>query len=50
MSTSRGQPDEGAMLHPELRAEGDPDAIIRGGRRLAHLIRRHGSNSLAGVA
>jgi L-lactate dehydrogenase complex protein LldF len=26
----------GAMLHPELRAEGDPDAIIRDGRRLDH--------------
>ena len=26
----------GAMLHPELRAEGDPDAIMRDGRRLDH--------------
>ncbi len=25
-----------AMLHPELRAGGDPDAILRGGRRLDH--------------
>jgi hypothetical protein len=23
--------DDGAMLHPELRAEHDPDAIIRDG-------------------
>ncbi len=28
--------DGGAMLHPELRAENDPDAILRDGRRLDH--------------
>ena len=28
--------DQGAMLHPELQAEHDPDAIIRDGRRLDH--------------
>ena len=32
MSTIRERID-GAMLHPELRAEGDPDAIVRGGGR-----------------
>src|ERR1700742_5071729 len=26
----------GTMLHPELRAEHDPDAIVRDGRRLDH--------------
>jgi len=37
MSSVREQTgDDGAMLHPELRAEDDPDAIIRGGRRLDH--------------
>jgi L-lactate dehydrogenase complex protein LldF len=37
MSTAREQTDDnGAMLHPELRAESDPDAIIRSGRRLDH--------------
>ena len=37
MSTAREQTDDdGAMLHPELRAEDDPDAIIRDGRRLDH--------------
>src|SRR6202163_4868964 len=35
MSTIRERIDS-AMLHPELRAEGDPDAIIRDGRRLDH--------------
>ncbi|MEA2732941.1 MAG: L-lactate dehydrogenase complex protein LldF, partial [Acetobacteraceae bacterium] len=35
MSTSHEPPDN-AMLHPELRAGGDPDAIIRDGRRLDH--------------
>src|SRR3981189_3053283 len=35
MSTIRERID-GAMLHPELRAEGDPDAIIRDGRHLDH--------------
>ena len=35
MSTTRERIG-GAMLHPELRAEGDPDAIIRDGRRLDH--------------
>src|ERR1700754_2437750 len=35
MSTIRERVDS-AMLHVELRAEGDPDAIIRGGRRLDH--------------
>jgi L-lactate dehydrogenase complex protein LldF len=35
MSTIRERIDS-AMLHPELRVEGDPDAIIRGGRRLDH--------------
>ena len=28
--------DDGAMLHPELRAGDDLDAIIRDGRRLDH--------------
>ena len=37
MSTAREKTDDdGAMLHPELRAEDDPDAIIRDGRRLDH--------------
>ena len=37
MSTAREKSgDDGAMLHPELRAEHDPDAIIRDGRRLDH--------------
>jgi L-lactate dehydrogenase complex protein LldF len=37
MSTARERTDDdGAMLHPELRAEHDPDAIIRDGRRLDH--------------
>ena len=37
MSTARGRTDDdGAMLHPELRAEYDPDAIIRDGRRIDH--------------
>ena len=37
MSTAREKTDgDGAMLHPELRAEHDPDAIIRDGRRLDH--------------
>jgi L-lactate dehydrogenase complex protein LldF len=35
MSTIRERIDS-AMLHPELRAEGDPDAIIRDGCRLDH--------------
>jgi L-lactate dehydrogenase complex protein LldF len=35
MSTTRERTGS-AMLHPELRAEADPDAIIRGGRRLDH--------------
>src|ERR1700730_15394125 len=35
MSTIREQIDS-AMLPPELRAKGDPDAIIRDGRRLDH--------------
>src|SRR3981189_886328 len=35
MSTTREQIGS-AMLHSELRAEVDPDAIIRGGRRLDH--------------
>jgi L-lactate dehydrogenase complex protein LldF len=29
-------PGSGAMLHPEMRADGDPDAIVRDGRRLDH--------------
>ena len=37
MSTAREKTnDDGATLHPELRAEDDPDAIIRDGRRLDH--------------
>jgi L-lactate dehydrogenase complex protein LldF len=37
MRTARERTDDtGPMLHPELRAEDDPDAIIRGGRRLDH--------------
>jgi L-lactate dehydrogenase complex protein LldF len=37
MSTARKRTDDDrAMLHPELRAEHDPDAIIRDGRRLDH--------------
>ena len=37
MSTARERTDDdGALLHPELRAEHDPDAIIRDGRRLDH--------------
>ena len=37
MSTAREKTsNDGAMLHPELRAENDPDAIIRDGRRLDH--------------
>ena len=37
MSTAHEKTDgDGAMLHPELRAEDDPDAIIRDGRRLDH--------------
>src|SRR5258706_12363629 len=35
MSTTREQTG-GAMLHSELQAGADPDAIIRGGRRLDH--------------
>ena len=35
MSTTRERTGS-AMLHPELRAKGDPDAIIRDGRRLDH--------------
>ena len=36
MSTARENRSDGAMLHPELRAENDPDAIVRDGRRLDH--------------
>jgi L-lactate dehydrogenase complex protein LldF len=36
MSTSERPEDHHAMLHPELRAHNDPDAIIRGGHRLDH--------------
>src|ERR1700741_2319025 len=37
MSTAPERIDSGnAMLHPALRAEDDPDAIIRDGRRLDH--------------
>ena len=35
MSTTRERIDS-AMLHPELRVECDPDAIIHDGRRLDH--------------
>ncbi len=37
MTTAREKiVDGGAMLHPELRAEDDPEAILRDGRRLDH--------------
>src|SRR5258708_3200310 len=37
MTIARERTDnDGAMLHPDLRAEDDPDAIIRDGRRLDH--------------
>ena len=35
MSATR-DPAEAPMLHSELRAHADPDAIVRGGRRLDH--------------
>ena len=35
MSTASG-PSEAPMLHPELRAQDDPHAILRDGRRLDH--------------
>jgi L-lactate dehydrogenase complex protein LldF len=34
--TTTSERIDGAMLHPELRVECDPDAIIRDGRRLDH--------------
>ena len=36
MSTAPERTDDGAMLHPELLAADDPDAIRRDGRRLDH--------------
>ena len=36
MTTAPKETPDSPMLHPELRAAGDPDAIIRDGRRLDH--------------
>ena len=36
MSAKGERTDDGAMLHPELRAGHDPDAIMRDGHRLDH--------------
>ena len=34
--SARPEPSEAPMLHPELKTQNDPDAIVRGGRRLDH--------------
>jgi L-lactate dehydrogenase complex protein LldF len=36
MNTTPDPVDSGGMLHPELRAEHDPNSIMRDGRRLDH--------------
>ena len=36
MSTPPDPYDSGGMLHPKLRAEHDPNSIMRDGRRLDH--------------